>query len=72
MTFRERLENSFEQMMDYRTAVGYATATYRSSVPPFIAFCTEKYPSGTVITQGACVIIMTQGRTPYKIRALAI
>ena len=52
MTFRERLENSFEQMMDYRTAVGYATATYRSSVPPFIAFCTEKYPSGTVITQG--------------------
>lgn len=52
MTFRERLENSFKQMMGYRTAVGYTTATYKSSVPPFISFCAEKYPTGTVITRG--------------------
>lgn len=52
MTFRERLESSFGQMIDYRTAVGYATATYKSSVLPFIAFCAEKYPTSTFITQG--------------------
>ena len=50
MTFSERLTDSFEQMMDYRHAVGYATATYRSSVPPFINFCCEKYPDAKSIT----------------------
>ena len=36
MTFGTRLNDAFEEMMKYRQSVGYATATYRSSVPPFI------------------------------------
>ena len=50
MTFKERLENAFEQMMGFRKAIGYATATYRSSVPPFIRYCIEHYPDSSVIT----------------------
>ena len=51
MTFEERLYDSFEQMMAYRAAVGYATATYRSSVPPFIDFCVKNYPAHTKISR---------------------
>lgn len=51
MTFGEELRAGFGQMMSYREAVGYATATYRSSVPPFIDFCAGNYPDSTVITQ---------------------
>ena len=41
MTFDHRLNDAFEEMMKYRQSVGYATATYRSSVPPFINFCVK-------------------------------
>lgn len=50
MTFSERLNNAFEEMMDYRKSVGYAVATYRSSVPPFINFCSERYGCADHIT----------------------
>jgi integrase len=50
MTFEDRLNDAFTQMMDYREAVGYATATYRCSVPPFISFCIEKYPDAKMIS----------------------
>lgn len=50
MTFQSRLNDAFEEMVSYRKAVGYATATYRSSVPPFINYCTEKYPDAETIT----------------------
>ena len=50
MTFKGRLNDAFEKMMSYRQSVGYATATYRSSVPPFINHCTEKHPDATYIT----------------------
>lgn len=52
MTFKKRLNRAFEEMMEYRNAVGYATATYRSSVPPFIDFCVERYPEADLITSG--------------------
>lgn len=51
MTFEERLRDAFEQMMSYRNAVGYATATYRSAIPPFIDHCARNYADSTVITQ---------------------
>ena len=51
MTFKENLEGSFEQMMSYRTAVGYATGTYRSSVPPFLEFCEQHYPEAECISR---------------------
>lgn len=51
MTFKDGLWEAFEQMMSYRRATGYATATYRCSVPPFIDYCARNYPNGTVITQ---------------------
>lgn len=50
MSCKSRLDEAFEQMMSYRKAVGYATATYRSSVPPFISFCAENYPDAHFIT----------------------
>lgn len=51
MTFGDELREAFEQMMLYREAVGYATATYRSSVPPFIDYCVRNYTDDRVITQ---------------------
>ena len=46
-----KLNDAFEEMMDYRRSVGYATATYRSSVPPFINFCIENHPEAVRITR---------------------
>jgi integrase len=51
MTFKDGLWEAFEQMMSYRKATGYATATYRCSVPPFINYCASYYADATVITQ---------------------
>ena len=50
MTLEKRLNDAFEEMMSYRASVGYATATYRSSVPPFINFCVENYSNSELIT----------------------
>ena len=44
MTLDKKLNDAFEEMMKYRQSIGYATATYRSSVPPFIAYCEAKRP----------------------------
>ena len=38
MTLDKKLNDAFEAMMKYRQSIGYATATYRSSVPLFINF----------------------------------
>ena len=46
-----RLNDAFEEMMSYRSAVGYATATYRSSVLPFISHCIRNYPDADLITR---------------------
>ncbi len=50
MTLKERLDGAFEEMMSYRRSVGYATDTYRSSVPPFINYCAGKHPASERIT----------------------
>ena len=52
MTFESRLNAAFEEMMKYRQSIGYATATYRSSVPPFINFCIKNYPESEYIASG--------------------
>ena len=46
-----RLNAAFEEMMSYRNAVGYATATYRSSIPPFISYCIRSHPDADLITR---------------------
>ena len=51
MTFGDGLRESFEQMMAYREAAGYATDTYRSSIPPFIEHCADNYPDSTAVTR---------------------
>ena len=51
MTLDDKLNDAFEEMMDYRRSVGYATATYRSSVPPFINFCIENHSEAVRITR---------------------
>ena len=51
MTLDKKLNDAFEEMMKYRQSIGYATATYRSSVPPFINFCVKNHPLSARITQ---------------------
>lgn len=51
MSFADALNQGFESFMTYRETVGYATATYRSTVPPFIIFCTQNYPDEESISQ---------------------
>ena len=51
MSFRESLENTFEQMMSYRKAIGFATTTYRYCVPPFLNYCAQNYPEAQYISQ---------------------
>lgn len=50
MTFENRLNTAFDEMMKYRESIGYATATYKSSVPPFINFCINNFPEADYIT----------------------
>ena len=38
-------------MMSYRSAVGYATATYRNSIPPFLRYCAKHYPEAACISR---------------------
>ena len=51
MNLEKKLNDAFEEMMSYRQSIGYATATYRSSVPPFISFCVENHPDALCITR---------------------
>jgi len=69
MTLDEKLNNAFEEMMDYRQSVGYATATYRSSVPPFINFCIENHPEALRITRE--MVVTRQISFPTDCRSAA-
>jgi len=69
MTLDEKLNNAFEEMMDYRRSVGYATATYRSSVPPFINFCIENHPEALRITRE--MVVTRQISFPTDCRSAA-
>ena len=51
MTFLEELLEDFQKMLEFRVAVGYATATYKSCVTPFIIFCGVNHPEEKAITQ---------------------
>lgn len=51
MTFLEELLEDFQKMLEFRVAVGYATATYKSCVTPFIRFCGVNHPEEKAITQ---------------------
>ena len=57
MAFREELHDCFEKYMAYRASAGFATDTYRSTVPPFLDFCAERYPEGPRITQSILIFI---------------
>jgi len=51
MTFKKDLQSDFQKLINFRESVGYAVATYKSSVPPFINFCGERYPNAVSITK---------------------
>lgn len=51
MNFLDELKSDFQKMIDYRKAVGYATATYKSMMMPFIVFCGTNYPDETSINK---------------------
>lgn len=51
MSFCDELMQDFRKMLDFRKSVGYATATYISSVTPFIEYCGTHYPEADCLTK---------------------
>lgn len=51
MAFRDTTMAYFNQMLDYRKSVGFATATYECSVPPFIEYSADNHPDAQFITK---------------------
>lgn len=51
MSFRDATMAYFDQMLDYRKSVGFATATYECSVPPFIEYSADNHPDAQFITK---------------------
>ena len=51
MAFRDVTMEYFHQMLDYRKSVGFATATYECSIPPFIEYSAENHPDAQFITK---------------------
>lgn len=51
MTFYDILIEDFTKMLSFRKSVGYATATYKSSLTPFIEYCGVGYPKADCLTK---------------------
>ena len=51
MTFKKDLQSDFKKLISFRESAGYAVTTYKSSLPPFIDFCGERYPDTASITK---------------------
>jgi len=51
VSFLEALTNDFLAMLDVRSSIGHATATDKSTLPPFINFCGTNYPNAESITK---------------------
>jgi len=51
MSFLDEITSDFHKMLDIRSSLGYATATDKSSLPPFIDFCGQNYPDAEFITK---------------------
>ena len=51
MAFLDTTMAYFTQMLDYRKSVGFATASYECSVPPFIEFSANNHPDAQFITK---------------------
>ena len=51
MSFYDELVQDFHKMLEFRNSVGYATATYISSVTPFIKYCGSNYPQADCLTK---------------------
>lgn len=69
MTLDEKLNGAFEEMMGYRQSIGYATATYRSSVSPFINFCVGNHPDALRISRE--MVDEWLGYYPYRTNSKA-
>lgn len=50
MKISDYLEECFFKMLDFRAAAGYATATYKATIMPFIDFCIYNYQDSETIT----------------------
>jgi len=51
MSFYDELMRDFRKMLNFRNSVGYATATYISSVTPFIEYCGTHYPEADCLAK---------------------
>ena len=69
MTFKEVLLYDFDEFVSYRKSAGFSVDTYKSSVPPFLRFCGDYYPRGTVITEE--MISAWFARNTYSINSKA-
>ena len=50
MTINDYLKDYLDKMMEFREAAGYATATYKITLMPFIDFCCSNYKDASVLT----------------------
>lgn len=51
MGFYDATMTYFNQMLEYRKSVGFATTTYKYSIPPFIEYSASNYPDASCITK---------------------
>lgn len=51
MSLNNELMTDFQRMLAFRKSIGLATATYVSSVTPFIRYCEDKYPTADYVTR---------------------
>lgn len=51
MGFYDATMTYFNQMLEYRKSIGFATVTYEYSIPPFIEYSAANYPDAPCITK---------------------
>jgi len=52
VSFLDSLTYDFHTMLDVRSSLGYATATDKNTLPPFIEYCGKNHPDAECITKG--------------------
>ena len=67
MSFYEDTMADFDRMLNYRKSVGFATATYEYSVPPFIEYSASNHPDATQINK--IMVDEWLAHYPYKTKS---
>ena len=72
MTINDYLKDYLDKMMEFREAAGYATATYKITLMPFIDFCCSNYKDASVLTSDMLDEWLTHKRYTLNTQAVFI